>query len=190
MVAYTGVYELPYQTGKDDPKESLIVWREHVSKVIAELTTLNDDINQTARVVPMAKIAATIPQIAYTDNTSLYFDSVIVDTDNWVDLDRSPYGIIPKHEGLYYISGYVEYSRTDTNYFSYLYIMSAGRSLLATDQRWVKSAGLNYNQVQGTHHFLPNNTEMYVLDVSNTGLSAVDTVVNYAELFVVWMGDF
>lgn len=108
MVAFTPVYELPYQEGSDPPcfgpgtgcdtLES--VWCDFVDIVEGQLDSFDNVVGRTASAIPMAKVSWTRSPAELLQGGVVPFDTVVFDTDNMVDSDNTS-GITPRRDGVY-----------------------------------------------------------------------------------------
>lgn len=116
MVAFTPIYELPYQEGSDPPcfgpgtgcdnLES--VWCDFAALVEAQLDENDLIIGRTATAIPMARILRTTPQEIFFAGENILFDSVQFDTDNMTQAttdslspDEIFLAIVPRRNGHY-----------------------------------------------------------------------------------------
>lgn len=110
MVAFTPIYELPYQEGTDPPcfgpgtgcDNLTSVWCDFAALVEEQLVAFDNVIGRTAAAIPMAKITvASIWQPTQTPGV-IPFDTVVFDTDSMVDFNAGA-GITPSRNGIYRI---------------------------------------------------------------------------------------
>lgn len=126
MVAFTPVYELPYQEGSDPPcfgpgtgcdnLES--VWCDFTALVEAQLDENDLILGRTATSIPMARVkfapdtTAESPTLVEAFPAGyLAFDTVEFDTDNMATL---PFGITPRRNGIYRIDATMTLLSTDS----------------------------------------------------------------------------
>jgi hypothetical protein len=112
MVAYTTDYCLPYFEGTDSPClntgtvcDPSTVWCDFTQIVADAIEGFDMIINRTADAIPLATVAY-LPDTPTAIISDIPFDTVIVDTDNMVDLNTFQ-GITPSRNGVYLITSRV-----------------------------------------------------------------------------------
>lgn len=113
MTAYTP-NGLPYQLGSDRPCDAPGVWCDLTAALEAKLTTVDTTLGRLSPTVPMAKLTRSsqldIPMTTLNNSqTVIPFEGVDIDTDNMADFSISPYSILPRRPGTYFVDGWMQF---------------------------------------------------------------------------------
>jgi hypothetical protein len=213
---------LPYQVGTDlrcdaaDPAsdDTKGMWRQFVETVEDRLAPLQLLANRLTN-VPMALVEwhADDAGIGETvgvlndlwNNTGIHWNTVVVDTDNMVDLDGDPNHVTPNRPGVYQVWGMVRFLNPFTIGASYSMSLSGGAGVSEAgngfylSRTWTSTyfwfntePGTSYKptDVTGSRQGYWNPEESGGLIVRNGFAAAVsgsnDARVSFAQMGVVW----
>jgi hypothetical protein len=109
MVALTNSQFLPYQTGSDRRCDAPDVWRDFLAQFEQQFVPLS---NLAARLAspPIAVVERRTPWDVATLGSSggqVQFDTVVIDTDNMVNLDFDNRSVTPQRPGWYIGYGWI-----------------------------------------------------------------------------------
>lgn len=88
MTALTPNFSLPYPTALDEPCLFAQQWCEFTEAMQGVFDGLDSTINRTVDVIPIARLQVTSP-ITLVSGEPIPFDTLSVNTANWVDFDAS-----------------------------------------------------------------------------------------------------
>src|SRR5688572_5282869 len=100
MTSFTPNFNLPYPSALDEPCDFAEDWCAFTDAVNAVATRFETTINGTTPVIPMARMTLTSP-VAIVNGGLIPFDSVSVNTANWIDFDASNTDIVPDRAGFF-----------------------------------------------------------------------------------------
>lgn len=113
MPNFTPTYMLPYPAPSDSPCTLSDTWCDFATAVDGQFDALDTILDRTATTVPMAMIATSglviTTNSAAAGNIPIVYDTVLVDTDNMVDLTVNPNGMKVNTPGIYmrYINAHI-----------------------------------------------------------------------------------
>lgn len=115
MVAYTTNFCLPHFEGTDSPClntgticEPSTVWCDFIAGVEEQLNGIDEILGRTALALPIGFISYQ-PTTAVAVADQIPFDTVLIDTDQMVDLEFFR-GVIPRRNGVYLIDAVIKFS--------------------------------------------------------------------------------
>lgn len=196
----TPIYQLPYPTGASRPCDYDETSCEFAEAVEAQLDLLDAVVQRTETTVPMAWIRTSLAfsTVQNAAQNAVYeppFDTVVVDTNDMVDLVRFN-GITVNTPGLYLIWVYVRgtctaVTGTDTNNSYSIFLDPPG----ALSNNWfplIRFTQVVVNQVQRqgdlTVLLLPADTQVgfTITPIAQPGDTMLYTDV---EMALTWVGD-
>lgn len=182
---------LIYPTGPDRPCDSWQTWDQFVGTLDGLMTSLNSDLNRTARARPIAKVSTDVPQLL-RPGTVLVFDTVQVDTDGMVDLNLAPTVIAPKRAGRYAIEAVINWDSLDLGAQVFSFITSGDANSIAMGMETSEIPWTQYpsgSNFRGLATADPDDQDTFGIAVSSVGTAGDDPRVVHAELTVTWMAD-
>lgn len=184
MVACTPL-GLPYQEGTDRPCDLVPVWCEFADVVEEYLIDIANTSFRTASGVPMAKVARTAEQNFAVNgfgivNSTIEFDTLVVDNDNMVDLSADQIRIFPTRAGVYELDAMVNCfprqlaskAKATISYSPYVELVTPAALALPSADVWYN----NINQTVNIHVF--GMLEVTAADLAGTTRPAFSLVVS------------
>lgn len=203
MVAFTPIYDLPYQEGSDPPcfgpgagcdnLES--VWCDFAALVEAQLDENDLIVGRTATSIPMARVrfapdTTTGPAPSLIEAFPagfLAFDTVEFDTDNMATL---PFGITPRRNGIYRIDSSIVIQDPDEIGLSATFGTIVGPELqLATLQQVISSSGIGFMRASTLYEFSDTGPLPRVIQIVERSSIASTAAVLSGSLTVYWHSD-
>lgn len=201
MVAFTPIYELPYQEGSDPPcfgpgtgcDNLNSVWCDFANLVETQLDDFDSIVGRTSTAVPMAKV--TIPSLAsVTGSQQLAFTNVSFDTDNMVDLN-SVLGITPNRNGYYRIDGRIQATTSGNDSRVQLNIVVGTEVIPENFAETTPGIAVGSTRSEGATSVYVRTSALWpftdttpaprgITLMANQGNTTI--TVRYAELFVIW----
>jgi hypothetical protein len=99
-------FDLPYPASTDDPCDFSEQWCDFTAAIDAVLGTFEAAIARTVPVIPAAMMRLSAPAVV-VDSSAIIFDTVIIDTAGWTDMDADPYHITVDRTGRYALGLFV-----------------------------------------------------------------------------------
>lgn len=182
MTAFTPNFALPYPDALDEPCDFAQDWCGFTDAVNAVATRFENTINRTVPVIPMARMSLTVP-ITILNNGDIPFDSVNVNTANWIDFDASQTEIVPDRAGFFVVSANALVGTT-TVLGTVITIKLDGSSLHTDNQidRFSSSIGVTVSRIQQITTPAP-------LSVEIARSTAGSLTINAASFSVWWHAD-
>lgn len=106
MTAFTPNFNLPYPTALDEPCDFAQQWCEFTDAVNVVATRFETTVNRTVPAIPMARMTLTVPVVVLNGGL-IQFDSVSVNTADWIDFDASNTDIVTDRAGYFVVTASV-----------------------------------------------------------------------------------
>lgn len=203
MVAFTPIYDLPYQEGSDPPcfgpgagcdnLES--VWCDFAALVEAQLDENDLIIGRTSTSIPMARVRFLPDTVNGPAPTVLEafpagflaFDSVEFDTDNMASL---PFGITPRRNGIYRIDATMAVGNADEIGLSTAFATTVGSEPnIATLNQVVPSSGFLSLRASTLYEFSGTGPLPRTIRITEWSSIASTATVFAGSLSVYWHSD-
>lgn len=106
MPGSTTIFHLPYPASTDDPCDFAEQWCDFTEAIDAVLDTFDAAIDRTVPVIPAAMMRLSDPAVV-VDSSAIIFDTVIIDTAGWTDMDADPYHMTVDRTGRYTVGVFI-----------------------------------------------------------------------------------
>lgn len=182
MTAFTPNFNLPYPDALNSPCEFAADWCAFTEAIDEVVTHFEATVSRTVPAIPMARMTLTTP-VTILNGGDIPFDSVSVNTANWIDFDANNTEILPDRAGYFVVYANALVNTTGS-LGTVVTLRLDGSSTYQDNQidRFTSSIGLTASRVQQISTSFPISVEI--------GRSTVgDLTINAASFSVWWHAD-
>lgn len=188
MTAFTPNFGLPYPTASDEPCDFAEQWCAFTDAMQAVLDGFQSSADRSFPLIPIAQMRLTTPvtlTISPQGNFApVPFDTVEVDTADWVDFDTSQSSMTINRAGRFMIVGNAALDPVNADNTIFLIRAVSG----AVDQRLDFGGDIDIGGVSAAVAVL-TSPQTFELEVAESGSSNDSLTIFQATLTAYWIAD-